>query len=105
MLHKCANPACLTPFRKLSQGKLFLLETDPVERSDSKRANWRSQGAHRVEYYWLCDQCAIALTLFYEKGQGVVTVARMNAARKAAAAAVRGADLSQREAGRTEQSA
>ena len=30
MLHKCANPACPVPFRKLSQGKLFLVETEPL---------------------------------------------------------------------------
>ena len=37
MLHKCANPACLIPFRKLSQGKLFLVETEPLGVSELRR--------------------------------------------------------------------
>lgn len=99
MLHKCANPTCLISFRKLSEGKLFLMETDPVEASDSKRANWK-----RVEYYWLCDGCAVALTLFFEKGRGIVTVAR-NAARKPPESVVRTTNHLQPETGRSGQSA
>jgi len=26
MLHKCANPDCVRPFRRLTEGKLFLIE-------------------------------------------------------------------------------
>lgn len=76
MLHKCANPACLSPFRKLSQGKLFLVEAEADERSRSRRASRAGQPSHRIEYYWLCDQCAFVLTLSYEKGQGVIAVPR-----------------------------
>ena len=75
MLHKCANPACLNPFRKLSQGKLFLVETPPVEESTTTPRK-RGLTHHRIEYYWLCDQCAFVLTLSYEKGRGVVAVPR-----------------------------
>ena len=74
MLHKCANPACLNPFRKLSQGKLFLVETPPVEEPTTTRK--RGLTNHRIEYYWLCDQCAFVLTLSYENGRGVVAVPR-----------------------------
>jgi hypothetical protein len=99
MLHKCANPNCLISFRKLSEGKLFLLETNPVEGSDSRRANWK-----RVEYYWLCQACAVALTLFFEKGRGIVTVAR-NTARKSPEPALRPSDLLPPETGRSGQAA
>ena len=68
MLHKCANPACLSPFRKLSQGKLFLVEAEARERLRSRRANRGGQPSHRIEYYWLCDQCAFVLTLVVRKG-------------------------------------
>jgi hypothetical protein len=37
VLHKCANPACPIPFRKLSQGKLFLVETEPLGVSELRR--------------------------------------------------------------------
>jgi hypothetical protein len=30
MLHKCANEACSTPFRRLREGKLFQVETDTL---------------------------------------------------------------------------
>jgi hypothetical protein len=87
MLHKCANPNCTSPFRKLSQGKLFLVDT-PLEGSDARRAQWKVQAKKRVEYYWLCDQCSFALTLSYEKGRGVVAVPRPGSAKKMPAATV-----------------
>lgn len=105
MLHKCANPACHNPFRKLSQGKLFLVETEPLEEPGLRRANWRGRSSHRIEYYWLCDQCAFVLTLSYEKGRGVVTVPRPDFARKRPAAAAHAAELPSGESSRREQSA
>ena len=105
MLHKCANPACLSPFRKLSQGKLFLVETEPLEGSEARRAHWRGQSSHRIEYYWLCDQCAFALTLSYEKGRGVVTVPRPEVARRMPVAAVREVETPNSESRPSEQSA
>jgi hypothetical protein len=80
------------------------METDPVERPESKRAAW-SQVSHRVEYFWLCDRCAVALTLFYEKGRGIVTVARSNAVRKPPVSAACGADFAQSKDDRSGQSA
>jgi len=102
MLRKCANPNCTSPFRKLSQGKLFLVDT-PLESSDARRT--RMQSKSRVEYYWLCDQCAFALTLSYEKGRGVVAVPRPGSAKKVPAAAVQIINGPNSESLRTEQSA
>jgi hypothetical protein len=104
VLHKCANPACLIPFRKLSHGKLFLVETEPLGGAELKRANWRGRPSHRIEYYWLCDQCAFALTLSYEKGRGVVTVPRLEVEKKRPAAA-HDREVSGNASARTEQSA
>ncbi len=105
VLHKCANPACLSPFRKLSQGKLFLVETEPVDRAESGRTNWRGLSSRRVEYYWLCDQCAFVLTLSYEKGRGVVTVPRPQVAKKIPASAAQGREMPSPESRQSEQSA
>jgi hypothetical protein len=76
MLHKCANPACTSLFRRLSLGKLFLLETEngealtPPITSRSRR----DRSLRHVERYWLCDGCASLLTLTFERGRGMVTV-------------------------------
>jgi len=105
VLHKCANPTCLVPFRKLSQGKLFLVEKEPFERSTLRRAHWRGQSANRIEYYWLCEQCAFALTLSYEKGRGVVTVPRSDVGKKKPMEARQGQEVSKNATSRTEQSA
>jgi hypothetical protein len=105
VLHKCANPACPVPFRKLSQGKLFLVETEPLAETEMRRAHWRGQFSHRIEYYWLCDQCAFALTLSYEKGRGVITVPRPEVAKNRPSAAVRVREVPSVEDSRTEQSA
>jgi hypothetical protein len=101
VLHKCANPACNNPFRKLSQGKLFLVETEPIE--ESNQANWRARSSHHIEYYWLCDQCALVLTLSYEKGRGVVTVSRPQQAKNRLPVAPRTAELPIRQSSLGEQ--
>jgi hypothetical protein len=88
MLHKCANPACPSPFRKLNQGKLFLVDTQALEGSEARRTRWRGQSGRRVEYFWLCDQCACAFTLSYEKGRGVVAVPRTEVTKRMPPAAV-----------------
>ena len=105
MLHKCANPDCLTPFHKLSDGKLFLVEKEPGEGSELRRARRRDQASNRIEYYWLCDQCAFALTLSYEKGRGVVTVPRFDVAKKKPVEAQQEQEGSENGMNRTEQSA
>jgi phage terminase large subunit GpA-like protein len=91
VLHKCANPACHNPFRKLSQGKLFLVETEPVE--GAKQVRCKTKSSHHIEYYWLCDQCAFALTLSFEKGRGVVTVPRPQLATNRLPTAPRAAEI------------
>ena len=74
MLHKCANPTCINPFRKLSEGKLFLVEIDGSLAGGQLPANWDGKTSRRIEHFWLCDQCAPVLTLSFEKGRGMVTV-------------------------------
>ena len=80
MLHKCANPDCSSVFRRLSHGKLFLLEIDQAMESSHRPSptnpptNRRERQARRVERYWLCDLCSSLFTLIFERGRGMVTV-------------------------------
>ena len=104
MLHKCANLACLNPFRKLSQGKLFLVETPPVEGAETSTQK-RGLSNHRIEYYWLCDQCAFALTLSYEKGSGVVAVPRPQVTKRMPVTAAPVREITSQESSQREQPA
>jgi hypothetical protein len=76
MLHKCANPACSNVFRRLSEGKLFQVETEYLEPpSPGKSGPARNpRSARRVEHYWLCNECSSFLTLTFDRGQGMITV-------------------------------
>jgi hypothetical protein len=72
MLHKCANPACTTPFRSLREGKLFLAETFPSE-SGVVFEDTR-QKLRRREHFWLCDACCAHFTLRFDNNLGMLTV-------------------------------
>lgn len=75
LLHKCANPDCPSVFRRLSQGKLFVIETDnSTAACGITSANRRARSVRRLERYWLCDCCSSLLTVSVERGRGVVTV-------------------------------
>jgi len=75
MLHKCANPNCLTRFRHLRRGKLFQIELGYLETTAvGQPSARRSRPLRRVERYWLCDECAGQLTLAFDPAYGIVTV-------------------------------
>lgn len=65
MVHKCANPACSSPFRNLRKGRVFVEE---VEGNLEGNSTSRSR---RLEYFWLCDSCCLSMTVIAEKGNGV----------------------------------
>ncbi len=73
MLSHCANTGCSKPFLRLSEGKLFLVETDlggqPGEAAPPPFL--RARPKRRVERYWLCDRCATEWTLIYSREQGI----------------------------------
>lgn len=82
MLQKCANPQCITSFRKLSEGKLFLLESEAAGSAVLK--HWDGGVSRRIEYFWLCRECASSFTLAFDKGRGIRAVPlRKMPARKA----------------------
>ena len=59
MLSKCINPACDARFLYLRQGRLFKLEI---------RGPAGPAGAHTVEHFWLCDNCARTMTVVLDRG-------------------------------------
>jgi hypothetical protein len=84
VLHKCANPACSNPFRHLDRGKLFQVEMERFGPAIPRKDRF----VRRMEYYWLCDECAPLLTLTFEKGRGMITVPLPHAVGKKAATAL-----------------
>ncbi|HJU11703.1 MAG TPA: hypothetical protein VJ728_12540 [Candidatus Binataceae bacterium] len=73
MVSKCANPVCEVPFRYFHQGQLFRLET---ESGYERRRGMGIDGGlkkplRRVEFYWLCPDCATKMTLVTDKEIGV----------------------------------
>ena len=70
MLHKCANPSCMVPFRSLREGKLFLAETVPAE----PNASLDRRKVRRREHFWLCDACCTHYTLRFDPASGMLTV-------------------------------
>jgi hypothetical protein len=71
MLHKCANPACSTPFRSMREGKLFLVETFA---SDHHNFDANRRKIRRREHFWLCDACSCQYTLRFDPNLGMLTV-------------------------------
>lgn len=73
MVSKCANPECEAPFRYFHQGKLFRLET--ATGHDRRRELGVDSGLkkplRRIEFFWLCENCATKMTLVSEKDIGV----------------------------------
>lgn len=75
MLHKCANPSCFIPFRRLREGKLFQVETEYFRgRRRDRRALRTLRPSRHVEHYWLCDHCSREITLAFDLERGVIAV-------------------------------
>ena len=73
MLSKCANPGCSARFLYLNRGKLFRI---PRQAADGSKDNLsdNKKTTQRLEYFWLCSDCAGEMTLAFRKGVGVVPV-------------------------------
>jgi hypothetical protein len=58
MIATCANPARNVHFRYFRSGKIFMLEASDVD------PRWRTDPPkRRIEYFWLCGECAPAMHL------------------------------------------
>ena len=91
MVSKCANPECSAPFLYFHRGRLFRMETDGrLDRRHSMGSeNGTGKCLRRIEFYWLCEDCADRMTLAFDKATGVSVRPRapMRAVTPAAAAA------------------
>lgn len=73
MLSKCANPGCSAAFLYLSRGKLYRWETATAPNGRTFGADPQAQStSRRLEFFWLCEDCATTMTLTFRKGIGVV---------------------------------
>jgi hypothetical protein len=70
MLSKCANPACTARFRYLHEGRIFSAVFDAKEPVRGEEAF--QETPRRVERYWLCDTCAVTMTLVISAGRVVL---------------------------------
>ena len=76
MLSKCANPACLSTFRYLHEGKLFLIEFEAGPTKGKSRAALRNTGKSRaIDHVWLCSSCCRDMTVYIDD-EDKVRVAR-----------------------------
>ncbi|HET7440021.1 MAG TPA: hypothetical protein VFJ47_01870 [Terriglobales bacterium] len=77
MVSRCANPACAAPFRYLHEGRLFQIERrldrTAADHSEFPDDPGSKRPASQVEFFWLCKNCSLTMTLVFEKGTGVVT--------------------------------
>ena len=82
MVSKCANPGCTATFRYFHSGQLFRLESLTNHDADDEM----SMKTHvpRLEFFWLCNECAGKLTLTFQKGVGVSVQPRLGHAAAAA---------------------
>jgi hypothetical protein len=86
MLSKCANPGCSTPFHYLRDGKLFQIDSaSGRQQTASAEFVTHPKQPHKIEFFWLCAECAATMTLAFQRGKGVVAIPLTPAARHAAA--------------------
>jgi hypothetical protein len=72
VLAKCANPTCSAPFRRLTEGKLFQVETQYP--APDERVPRKNRLTHHIEHFWLCSECARLVTLAFHEDRGLITV-------------------------------
>ena len=65
MISRCANPACSTRFRYLHEGRIFQFEARSI-RATGVDARSTTSPLRGTEYFWLCDSCALTMTLVLE---------------------------------------
>jgi hypothetical protein len=69
MLTKCSNPECFNHFLYMDEGKVFRFETRCASGGDPQFT--KKKTAQKIEFFWLCSNCAARMTLLYREGQGV----------------------------------
>jgi len=73
VISRCANPACSTRFRYLHEGRIFQFEVTSIPVRGVDAGDTKSP-SRRTEYFWLCDSCALTMTLVVEPDAAVALV-------------------------------
>jgi hypothetical protein len=77
MVSKCANPDCSVPFRYFHTGQLFRVDTATgLDRRRSMGQDSSHKALRRLEFFWLCENCAGKLTLIFDKESGIAVRAK-----------------------------
>lgn len=63
MIEKCANPACSALFRRLRDGRVFVVEVGDPSRSGRYPQN------RKLRYCWLCNACCRTMSVVSENGE------------------------------------
>lgn len=86
MLSKCANPGCSAKFHYFHVGRLFRWETESrtLQAQEFGTDPTAKKSVRRVEFFWLCPECSVKMTLTFQHGTGVI-VAPLRSATKTAA--------------------
>jgi hypothetical protein len=73
MLSKCVNPNCSTPFVYLRDGKLFRWDGWGISHHEPDITTSSASGkpTRKLEYFWLCGDCAASMTVVFREGIGV----------------------------------
>jgi hypothetical protein len=72
MLSKCANPGCSASYRYFHNGQLFRIEIPAKQSSHSPDdENGMRKPLRRLEFFWLCDDCAPKWTLAFDQSAGI----------------------------------
>ncbi len=70
MVSTCANPNCTNAFRKLCDGRLFVI--------DPRQRRYMEPGSNeRLDCYWLCSTCAELFTLTLRTDGQVICIPRL----------------------------
>lgn len=75
MVSKCANPVCSASFRYLHEGRLFrmIVAENVAGHSNHSADSEMKKASSRIEFFWLCEECATEMTLTFKPGLGVTT--------------------------------
>ena len=84
MVTKCANPGCSNHFLYMNEGKVFRFELHCETEGDAGFGR-RTGATRRIEFFWLCSNCAAGMTVTYDKSRGVAVQRLDNRAHATAA--------------------
>jgi|HubBroStandDraft_6_1064221.scaffolds.fasta_scaffold00011_136 hypothetical protein len=105
MVSKCANPECSERFMRLHQGKLFRWDGVNARPGLTRGTGLETKKARRVEFFWLCGNCAREVTIIFKEGIGVTTMPLAGSNRPAREAATKKAWRDNPPAGHSSESA